>query len=209
MNMCFCGTDIIDIYDSFNIKSFSNPAYLEKVFHPSELEFIHTVNDAMNRAFLLWVCKEATYKMCFKRSDKGFTFVPKQFLVTKDVSPDKQNLYSVSFQNKTYKNTVISTNQYILAFCGGNSGLHSNEYTFDYGVLFDESANAINCSEKIRESVKKKLINTYPDIKMANKNINGFSLPSLYSPKYIEGYFDISISHDGNWLAYSYINKIV
>lgn len=201
----FCGNDILDINTAENIKSFTNPAYLTKVFTESELNYINSSKNRLISSYVFWACKESVYKLCFKSSQKAFSFFPKQFLITAEPFLQNSNSYLAVFKNKSYSVTVEISEEYIHTFCFDKSGPGNNNYYFDSDVRYDMFANQQNGSLKCREFIKEKLNSKYPYINIVEKEINGIILPGINVSGNPQSCSDISISHDGSWMAYSFI----
>ena len=200
-----CGNDIVDIKNTDNIKSFSNPSYLLKVFNESELIYLKNIQNPLSNSFIFWACKEATYKVCFKKSNIAFSFIPKQLTVRKDPKINNDTIFWVVYYGNEHKNFVKITDKFVHVCCLENSEVSHEKYFFHSNVIFDNNAQLINNHDESRKIINEELSFMGNNIRIVDKKINGLILPALSINNVIQKNMDISISHDGNWLAYCVI----
>ena len=63
------GNDVVDFKQAQRESDWRRPGFLERVFTPSELNYIHQAQDADRMVWLLWSMKEASYKAHQRRLD--------------------------------------------------------------------------------------------------------------------------------------------
>jgi hypothetical protein len=196
------GNDIISICCVNNLKSFERERYLQLCFNPNEREQIK-LSERIT-PFILWSAKESAYKSAVK---SGLTdrFNPIEFSCF--ISPEKySDDYPVSgyvlFREQNLSFFSEITNQYVHTICPGADSIENvNKF-----VIQIASSEIPQAGQFLKQQLCEKL---KIETKIIDKtftiiNDNKTSVPCLFIDDKICQHFDISLSHDGIYLASCY-----
>jgi phosphopantetheine--protein transferase-like protein len=200
------GNDVVDLKEPANAGKSKNPRVLKKILTDTEIELIKNAKRPESALWSLWACKEAAYKVKNK-SFPGIPFIPRRWQVVfnkpqKDytdgevIIPGKGTVPIRLFSNLQYVHCVSADSPAVL-----------DKLVWSVEMLPEEKE--INPSLFLRDCLGKKMARNFllnfHDIKIKRKKING----ELHQPHvYVGGKetdIDISLSHDGRFVAYSYV----
>lgn len=205
--MAFIGNDIISLSDKKNQASFSRPRYLKKVLCSYELDVIRKNPNLDFLPFLKWTCKETAYKIAVK---SGFrkSFCPSDFRVTLAIGQNQNTVQSAVLGKTIHKGNVVYTKSIIDSSYIHTVGTDVNIISLDFisEVRQLGPANVDNQSANTRDLFIHNLAETLnldkSDISISSDSYTG--IPKvLFKDKPLE--VDLSFSHDGEFVSYSYL----
>ncbi|MGV8056886.1 MAG: 4'-phosphopantetheinyl transferase superfamily protein [Smithellaceae bacterium] len=209
--MSCIANDVVDWKHPANAKKSRDSRYLKKILTNAEIEFVHAAENPDVMLWSLWACKETAFKVISK-SDSDAPFLPRQWSVQLN-QPD----------NMSRKSEVIipGGNNVFVQICFAESYVHcigsDNLPDLDkiiWGVEFlpqTEAGEIVEPSSFVRKCLCRRLANIYNlnFLKMeVRRTKKGRELqpPHLYYENN-KAAFDISLSHDGQFVAYAFIQK--
>jgi phosphopantetheinyl transferase (holo-ACP synthase) len=195
----------VDLREPANAEKNKNSRFLKKILTDTEIEFIKSTERSEAALWSFWACKEAAYKVR-KKSFPDIPFIPRRWQVVFNklqseysdgevIIPGKGSVYIRYFSNIQYVHCV-----------GADSSAVLDQLIWSVEALPEEKE--INPSLFLHDCLGEKLANNlslnFHDIKIRRTKINGeFQQPRVYvSGK--ETDIDISLSHDGRFVAYAY-----
>jgi phosphopantetheine--protein transferase-like protein len=201
----YVGNDVVDLKEPANAGKSRDPRFLKKILTDAEIEFIKNAERPQAALWSLWACKEAAYKVKNK-SFPDIAFIPRRWQVvfnklqsdysdSEVIIPEKGSVYIRLFSNIQYVHCV-----------GADSFAVLDQLIWSVEVLPEEKE--ISPSLFLRDRLGEKLANNlslnFHDIKIRRTKING----ELQQPcVYVDGKetdINISLSHDGRFVAYAY-----
>jgi phosphopantetheinyl transferase (holo-ACP synthase) len=186
--------------------------YLKKILTTAEIEFVAHVDDPDTALWSLWACKETAYKI-IKKSDENASFLPRLWTVQPKKTEKKQNEFEVILPGKeAIFISLFPTGNYV--HCVGADDLSMLDKiicSVDQLPAVDVE-KVISASSFVRERLTERLADyfhlNYRDIEIRREKKEG----ALYIPcVYYEDKrypVDISLSHDGWFVAYAFIPSI-
>ena len=203
--MPYVGNDVVDLREPANSGKSKNSRFLKKILTDTEIEFIENTERPEAALWSFWACKEAAYKVK-KKSFPDIPFIPRRWHVVFNklqseysdgevIIPGKGSVYIRLFSNIQYVHCV-----------GADSFAVLNKLIWSVEALPEEKE--INPSLFLRDRLGEKLAHhfflNFHDIKIRRTKKNGeFQQPRVYVGGK-ETDIDISLSHDGRFVAYAY-----
>ena len=202
--MKYIGNDIVSLRSQQNMQSYGNPKYLTKVLNKSELTDAKGINLPLLIA-LSWSIKESAYKILMK-TGADVNFSPKKFIINwpeampviipgqpteieTSLSGYGFTFFCISEISPEYIHTIASLNKGMLGKTMYNSaslapGENSSEKAADYLIqnFLQHSAGKSDGLSLMK---------------------NERNIPILFQ-KGLPLDIDVSLSHDGNYVAYAY-----
>lgn len=209
------GNDIVDMEDGRNLNRSGQKRFLDKLFTPSEQHLISASDMPDHMIWVLWSIKESAYKV-INRSTGIRSYAPLSYKVQlssaliKSKMINRENSSGVKFLDssisalgfKLFAKTLV-TRSFIYSHA-------SSEFSYLKHVKWNiEKTTATKPEQQshtIRESAKKHIAQTQR-IEMSEISIsNDEGRPPCVqiNHKSIDK-IDLSLTHDGPYLAYSYI----
>lgn len=189
------GNDIVDIRAPYAVSKFCDERFLMRVFTQEEKECIKTsVNPALT-LWSIWSAKETAFKIAKKQNSKTI-FCHKAFCVHNPPQRyGKQNGH-VNHHERIYAVHWYANCRHV--HCVGAS--HDGEVYFCIAPL-DEKAE--DESKKVRCLAKDLLLNSFhKKAEIVRINEDGkLSPPTFISNTHSIDDIDLSLSHDGNFIA--------
>ncbi|HON58029.1 MAG TPA: 4'-phosphopantetheinyl transferase superfamily protein [Smithella sp.] len=196
------GNDVVDLKEPGNVGKSGNLRFLKKILTAAEMEWVRKAEKPDAALWRLWAAKETAYKVLRKISAKA-AFLPRQWPVVwtgrldgKVVAHDGKAIFVSCFSNEDYIHCVGSDDASVLEKC-------------IKGVAFISGHRRLDPSRYGRQCLKKSIAErcscTSRQIAVRRGKKNGeLQPPHLYiadrkSP------IDISLSHDGRWIAYAFV----
>jgi len=199
-NCFFIGNDVVDLCEKSNIRSFNKSRYLQKISISKEVELI---SDNLIKIPFLWSAKEAAYKAVVKNISGIDIFFPKDFVII-DFEKRNQFIYSnvkyIPAKIQVCIKTFIHHDYYHSIAC--NTFLNINKIKYSVEKL--NFNIPLNESEQVRALLfsNLKTVSGYDD-KLFTIDNQKKPYPMLIHP--LNNHIDISLSHDGNYIAYAFI----
>ncbi|MFZ2396497.1 MAG: 4'-phosphopantetheinyl transferase superfamily protein, partial [Smithella sp.] len=203
------GNDVVDLREPANTGKSQDSRFLKKILTDVEMEFVKNAGNSDEALWSFWACKETAYKV-IKKTFPDVAFLPRRWPVTFDKSkskksdglvkvPDKGDIYIHLFSNPDY------------IHCVGVDELSAlDKIICDVENLpagkTDPSLFSRLC---LAQSLAKSFSLNLHQIKIKRTRTKG----ELQPPRvYIDGRktdIDISLSHDGCFVAYAvtFLNK--
>jgi phosphopantetheine--protein transferase-like protein len=201
----YVGNDVVDLREPVNAGKSESSRFLKKILTDAEIEFIKKMERSQAALWSLWACKEAAYKVKNK-SFPDIPFIPRRWQVVFNkrkskysdgevIIPGKGSVYIRLFSNLEYVHCV-----------GADSFAVLDKLIWSVEALPEEKE--INPSLFLRDCLREKLANNFSlnfhDIKIRRTEKNSeFQWPRVYIGGR-ETDIDISLSHDGRFVAYAY-----
>ncbi|MBI2269140.1 MAG: 4'-phosphopantetheinyl transferase superfamily protein [Bacteroidetes bacterium] len=209
------GNDIVDMEDGRNLNRSGQKRFLDKLFTPSEQQLISASDMPDHMIWVLWSIKESAYKVV-NRSTGIRSYVPLSYKVQlssallKSKMINRENSSGVKFLDssisalgfKLFAKTLVTRN-FIYSHA-------SSEFSYLKHVKWNiEKTTATKPEQQshtIRESAKKHIAQTQR-IEMSEISIsNDEGRPPCVQINHKSiNKIDLSFTHDGPYLAYSYI----
>jgi hypothetical protein len=183
--------------------------YLKKILTPVEIDFVHVAENPDLALGLFWACKETAYKVIGKSSAR-VPFLPRLWLVQLNQQDCSSGKGQVVLPGGNAVFIQFScTERYV--HCLGSPNLPDlNNIIWGIEPLPESVAGAaIEPSLFVRECLTRRVADIYSlnvrkmEIRRAKKG-RELQPPLLYYENTIAP-FDISLSHDGQFVAYSFI----
>jgi phosphopantetheinyl transferase (holo-ACP synthase) len=195
----------VDLKEPANAGKSKDSRFLKKILTNAEIEFVQNAENPDAALWSHWACKETAYKI-IKKSCPDTAFLPRQWQV---IFNKTQSTYSdgeviIPGKDRVYIH-LFSTSQYV--HCIGSDCLTAlDELIWSVDVLPEKEK--INPSLYLRyclgQSLAKHFSLNFHYIKIKRTRENG----ELQPPRvYVSGRktdIDISLSHDGRFVAYAY-----
>lgn len=211
--MPLVGNDVVDLATEWARDRFQDRRFLDKVFSEAEQDAIRRFRNPNLLLWSLWACKEACYKIV-RKLDPGVSFLPRQYR-TSLVASGRSRFSSGSVDTPTGRIavTVEAGDEFIHSL-----GVLGNSSPWDKVVhqvlplgtraVRDEEQPARFESLRIREAVKQRLsdlLGCEPGrIRIVRrKGVRGLGPPTVWVDGK-ETNTDLSMSHDGRFLAFAY-----
>jgi phosphopantetheinyl transferase (holo-ACP synthase) len=199
----------VDLQHPANAKKSMDFRYLKKILTNAEIEFVHDAENPDWALWSFWSCKETAYKVICK-SDAAVSFLPRCWSV-------QLKQYNSMFAEGEVVVTGINKVFVQLYFregyvhCVGSDNL-SDLNNIIWGIEFlpkDTTEENVEPSLFVRECLSRRLAGIYqfnPDEMEVRRAKKGGELqpPHLYY-KNRKTPFDISLSHDGQFVAYAFL----
>lgn len=209
------GNDIIDMEDERNLNRFRQKRFLDKLFNPSEQNLIAASDMPDHMVWALWSIKESAYKVV-NRLTGIRSYAPLLYEVQLDSALIKSKMINAENNSGVeYLNSSISASGFKLfaQTLVARNFIYSHaspEYSYLNHLKWNiEKTNATKPQQQshiMRESAKKHIAQN-SKIRISEILIsNDRSKPPLVriNHKFTDK-IDLSLTHDGPYLAYSYI----
>lgn len=192
----FIGNDLVDLCLPENQAKVQNKRWLNKIFVPAEQHLIEQATEPNTMAWLLWSCKESTYKVAIKQgmlpNYRPLDFVveldtPQNHLICAKVHHPTGVCYTQSAQNTHLVHSIAAPKAFVLT----HGFVHTHKFT-DLVDALPTKAWHLPLLQAIALqygfdagtlSIQKQLHN----------------VPVLCQNGQVLSNFDISLSHDGVW----------
>lgn len=207
--MAFIGNDIVDLTDPGNIGKSGDKRFLQRVFTPPERECIAAAGDPDTMMWALWSAKETAYKVVRKMNPAAAS-TPRLYPVL--LSPDDQKRTLSGMVCTPHGPVVIRVSvaaEYV--HCIGSTSprdildyvLWSVEHLSPAAGSDCDPSMAVRMSARLRLATLLHALAADIEIRRFQDN-NGWGPPRSY----LNGNpapFDLSLSHDGAFIAYAMI----
>ena len=203
--MSCVGNDVVDLKEPANAGKSKNSRFLKKILTDAEIEFVQNAENPDAALWSHWACKETAYKV-IKKSFPDTAFLPRQWQVIFKKSQSKYSDGEVTIPGEERVYIRLFSNLQYVHCIGADALTALDELIWIVDVL--PEAEKINPSLYLRYCVEQSLakhfsLNFY-QIKIKRTRENG----ELQPPRvYVNGRktdIDISLSHDGRFVAYAY-----
>ncbi len=203
----FVGNDIVDLQNPT-----AHPRFLQRICTSEEQKAVLAYSEPSTALWTLWAIKEATYK-AVKKLDPNARFLPKQFTVHDRLflchyKHLQANIYLI--QTKDYVHATALLSEYPLTVlqelkledqwrisCSTGSG-QVIQVISSIGILPKEALES-DAVRKLALTMLKEI--GYADCKIIREKKDHQLLPpQVHKEKRVEN-LDISLSHDGHYLA--------
>ena len=206
--MPYVGNDVVDLREPANAGKSRNSRFLKKILTNAEIEFVQNAKDPDATLWSYWACKETAYKV-IKKSCLDAAFLPRQWTVffkksQSDFSegevmiPGKERVYVRLFYNPQYVHCV-----------GSDSITALDKLIWSVDVLpeekdeknIDPSFFSRNC---LGQNLAQYFSLNFHNIKIRRTRKDGALQPPRVYVSGRETDINISLSHDGRFVAYVY-----
>ena len=207
--MSCIGNDVVDLQHPANAQKSRDSRYLKKILAPVEIEFVQDAENPDRALWALWACKETAYKVISKSSARA-SFLPRHWLVHLNqtdsmwaqgevILPEENNVFVQLFCPEDY------------VHCIGADNLPDLDKII-WGV---ESLPEIVSGENVepslfvRDCLSRRLADIY-QLNFGEIAIRRVPKGRELQPPYLyyenkKAPFDISLSHDGQSVAYAFL----
>ena len=199
------GNDVVDLKEPANAGKSSESRFLKKILTNAETDLIRNAENPDAALWSHWACKETAYKIV-KKSFPGTAFLPRQWQVTfnKRESTHSDGEVAISGHDSVF--IRLFTNPQYIHCIGADVPIALEKLIWSVEDLPEKEEN--NPSLYLRYCLGQRLARYYSlnshQIKIKRTRKNG----ELQPPRvYIGGNktdIDISLSHDGRFIAYAY-----
>ncbi len=184
----FIGNDIVDLIDEANRQSFQRPGYIDRCCSADEINWLSQQADAYTAFWSLWAAKEASYKVAIKAGIPAFRN-PTAIAVTLEKTAFMAQIHTITCYGSVsmrsdYVHAVAANCHPIPEFQLHISQQAGNDGSTQAQAILIELAAQHGLGNEGQLTVEK---NQQAIPQLCS---NGLPLP-----------VDVSISHDGNWVA--------
>jgi phosphopantetheinyl transferase (holo-ACP synthase) len=199
----------VDLKEPANAGKNKNSRFLKKILTDAEIEFVNNAENPETALWSLWACKETAYKV-IKKSFPDTAFLPRQWQVLFNKSLSDYSEGSVIFPGeRSIFIRLFSNSQYVHSIGSDNLS------TLDKLILSVEvlPQEAENPSLFLRDCLGKKVADNFSlnfyDIKIKRTRKNGELQPPCVYVGRAKTDIDISLSHDGRFVAYAFVPSCI
>ncbi len=207
--MPYVGNDIVDLREPANVGKSRDLRFLKKILTDAEIEFVQNAENPDKALWSLWACKETAYKI-IKKSRAHAAFLPSQWEVIFNKSkstyvdgeiavPSVPTFYFRLFSHTGYVHSV------------GTDCKDALEKMICNVVPLPQQANGVkpDASPFLRECLTQNLAR-YFHLKSNDIKINRIKEKNELRPPHVyiggkKSDIDISLSHDGRFIAYAFL----
>jgi phosphopantetheinyl transferase (holo-ACP synthase) len=194
----------VDLKEPANAGESRDSRFLKKILTDAEIEFVKNAENPGTALWSLWACKETAYKV-IKKSSPDTAFTPRRWQTVFDTH---QSGYSdgevIIPETGSVFIRVFSTSEYVHCI-GADSNQALDKIIFKVQALPDEETNPSLFSRScLAQSIAKHFSLESRAIKIKRTKNSGELQPPLL---YVGGKktdIDISLSHDGRFVAYAF-----
>ena len=206
--MPYVGNDVVDLREPANAGKSRDSRFLKKILTNAEIEFVQNAENPDTALWSCWAGKETAYKV-LKKSFPDAAFLPRQWTVffkksQSDFSegevmiPGKERVYVRLFYNPQYVHCV-----------GSDSITALDKLIWSVDVLpeekdeknIDPSFFSRNC---LGQNLAQYFSLNFHNIKIRRTREDGVLQPPRVYVSGRETDINISLSHDGRFVAYAY-----
>ena len=199
------GNDVVDLREPANAGKSRDSRFLKKILTNAEIEFVQNAEDPEATLWSLWACKETAYKV-IKKSSLDAAFLPRQWTVTFKSTKSKYSDGEVTVPGKSKIYIRLFSNSNYVHCIGADCLVALDKLIWSVDALPEKEK--INPSLYLRyclgQSLAKHFSLNFHHIKIKRTRENA----ELQPPRvYVDGRktdIDISLSHDGRYVAYAY-----
>lgn len=204
------GNDVVDLTDPVNVRKTLDLRFLKKILTSAEIEFVRSAKNPAAVLWSLWACKETAYKV-MKKASADTAFLPSQWKVTISETGRiyEQGEVIISASAGIFTRLFISE-KYV--HCIGTDDLRIlDKIVWDVDIVPPpEARENVDPSLFVRDCLVRRVAGyfhlNYQHLEIRRvKNDGELQPPIIYYNE--ERYpVDVSLSHDGNFVAYSFIS---
>jgi phosphopantetheinyl transferase (holo-ACP synthase) len=207
----FIGNDVVDLTNQVNASKHLDLRFLKKILTDAEIELVSTAQNPAIALWSFWSCKETAYKV-MKKVSADIAFLPRQWKVkiSKTANGYEKGEVSIVGQFVIFTRLFIS-DQYV--HCIGSDDFRELDKAIwsVNGLPDGKDGEKIDPSIFVRDCLIRRvaecfhLDHSHLEVRRI-KNGGELQPPCIYldNNKYP---IDISLSHDGNFVAYSFITS--
>ena len=200
--MPYVGNDVVDLMEPANAGKSRDSCFLKKILTDTEIEFVLNTENPDAALWSCWAGKETAYKI-LKKTFPDAAFLPRQWTVIfkksqSDISdgeviiPGKGSVYIRLFSNSNYVHCV-----------GADVLTALDKLIWSVDVLPEKRTNPSLFSRHcLAQGLAKHLLLNFHDIKIKRTRESGELQPPHVYLKGSKTDIDISLSHDGRFVAY-------
>jgi phosphopantetheine--protein transferase-like protein len=198
------GNDVVDLKEQANADKSGDSRYLKKILTDAEIEFVKNAGNNDAALWSLWACKEAAYKV-IKKSFPDAAFIPRRWQVTFIKTQSEYLEGEVIIPKKGSVSVRLFSNPDYVYCVGVDSLAVLNKFIFAVERLPERETNpSFFLRHCIVQHLAKHISLNFQQIKIKRIRQND----ELQPPRvYIDGRItdiDISLSHDGRFVAYAF-----
>jgi phosphopantetheine--protein transferase-like protein len=200
----YVGNDVVDLKEPANAGKSQDSRFLKKILTNVEIEFVQHAENPDAALWSLWACKETAYKV-IKKSCPDAAFLPRQWQVTfnKSQAEHSDGEVTISGKGKIYIR-LFSNPQYVHCV-GADKSAALDKLIWNVEFLPEKETNqSLYSRHCLAKTLARYFSLNFHDIKIKRTRENGELAPPRV---YVSGRrtdIDISLSHDGIFVAYVY-----
>jgi len=206
------GNDIVDLTDQYAREKADDPRFVNRVLTPDEQECLASSDTPNHLLWAFWSAKETAYKIISK-SHPDVSSAPRRFDVTLEDTHNRITSGKVKTPYGVVHILVIFDNDYI--HCVGVEDQHVTSKRIKHGMYFIGDKNCHNIKEQAktesmmaREAAKNGIASylmlSPEDIDIIRPKTSQRNTPPYVSINGKKIDIDISLSHDGKYVAYAF-----
>jgi hypothetical protein len=191
--------------------------FQKKILTDAEIEFVRSAQNPVAELWSLWSCKETAYKV-IKKISADIAFLPRQWRVKISKTANSYEKGEVSIAGCTLTGTraAIFTRLFIFdeyVHCIGSDDFRElDKAIWSVDALPDcKDGKKIDPSIFVRDCIIRKVAGSfnlnYRQLEVRRVKKDGELLPPYICLNNNKYPVDISLSHDGNFVAYSFISS--
>jgi phosphopantetheinyl transferase (holo-ACP synthase) len=202
----------VDLQHPANAKKSRDFRYLKKILTDVEIELVCNAENPDRVLWLLWACKETAYKVISK-SYAGLSFLPRHWLVRLNQHDSMFTEGEVTIPGADAVFVQLNSPEGYVHCIGADNLPDLNNIIWGIESLPKSVAGEnVEPSLFVRECLSARLADIYQlnfremEIRRAQKG-RELQPPHLYYKNKMTS-FDISLSHDGQFIAYAFLKRL-
>jgi phosphopantetheine--protein transferase-like protein len=201
----YVGNDVVDLKEPANAGKSRDSRFLKKILTDAEIKFVGNAENREAALWSLWACKEAACKV-IKKSSPDTAFIPRRWQTVIENTQSEYSDGEVIIPEKGKVFTRLFVNSEYVHCIGADTLPVLDKLIWNVESLPEEEG--INPSLFLRHCLGHNLAQyfslNFHQIKIIRKREKG----ELQPPRvYVDGRkteIDVSLSHDGRFVAYAY-----
>lgn len=203
--MLYVGNDVVDLQDAANAGKSRDSRLLKKILTDVEIEFVKNAEQPDTALWSFWACKETAYKV-IKKYCFDAAFIPRQWQTVFHSAPLDYAEGKVIISGKSAVHIRLFANAGYVHCTGSDDQSVLDKLTWGVESLPKiETDASIFVRQCLVDRLTKHLSQDFHQIEIRRTRKNDeFSPPCVYVCG-VKTDMDISLSHDGRFVAYAFI----
>jgi phosphopantetheinyl transferase (holo-ACP synthase) len=206
------GNDVVDLRHPANAKKSRDFRYLKKILTDVEIELVGDAENPDKALWSLWACKETAFKVISK-SYTGLSFLPRHWSVQLNQCDGmfKEGEVTIPGVGAVFVQ-LRSPDDYVHCIGANNLPDLNNIIWGIESLPKSATAEEVEPSLFVRDCLSRRLADVY-QLNFREMEVRRAKKGSELQPPYLyyenkKTSFDISLSHDGQFVAYAFLKQL-
>lgn len=199
------GNDVVDLKEPANVQKSGDSRFLKKILTDAEIEVVINAENSDEALWSIWACKETAYKV-IKKTFPNAAFIPRKWQVSFNRSQLECSEGEVVIEGKVGIFIRLFFNYDYIHCVGVNKLAELDKIISGVEFLPEEDNPSLFSRLCLEKRLAEHFLLDSNQIKIRRIKERG----ELQPPRtYIDGRetdIDISLSHDGRFVAYAFFN---